>query len=60
MNGRIRATTPTRSDGANRRIGFWIELGGSAAACAASCANASACSPVTVTPSRRASSKAIV
>ena len=44
MNGRIRATTPTRSDGANSRIGFWIELPGSAAACAASCAKASACS----------------
>ena len=60
MNGRIRATTPTRSDGAKSRIGFCTEFAGSAAACAASWAKASACSPATVTPSRRASSKTIV
>jgi hypothetical protein len=39
------------SCGANVRIGFWIELSGSAAARSASCASASARAWSTVTPS---------
>ena len=60
MNGRSRAAMPTMSCGANSRIGFWRELSGSAAMRAASCANASAASPPTVTPTVCVGSNAIV
>ncbi len=59
-NGRTRVTSPTMSCGANVRIGFCVELSGNAAAVAASRANSEARASSTVTPSRRASSNAIV
>jgi hypothetical protein len=48
------------SCGANVRIGFCVELSGSAAAAAASRASSCARSAGSVTPTRRCSSKAIV
>jgi hypothetical protein len=59
-NGRSRVASATMWCGANVRIGFWTECSGSAAARAASRASASACSPGSVTPTRRRSSNAIV
>ena len=48
----MRVTSPTMSDGANVRIGFWTLLSGSAAYLAASAAISAARSGSTVSPSR--------
>ncbi len=59
-NGRSRVAMPTMSCGANRRIGFWRELSGSAAIRAAALANVSAACWSTVTPTVCVGSNAIV